>query len=79
MWREPKRGDTPGQQKQFIRCCMRCEYVYIAGENNPRQEKCPKCEWPSYGAPMVYDGWLKAVWRLITQRAYKNKLSDLPV
>jgi len=69
MFHMPKKGDPPGQLKQWIRCCMHCEYVYISKD----VDSCPKCEWPSYGAPFVYGGWLKAIWRLITQKAYRKK------
>lgn len=72
MWHKPKDGDPPGQLKQFIRVCMSCERVYIAFSKK-KMEKCPKCTWPSYGAPMVYSGWLKSAWQLIRQRDYHDK------
>lgn len=73
MWHLPKDGDSSGQPRQFIRCCMSCEYVYIGFQSGKRQSCCPKCAWPSYGALFVYDGWTKSLCRLLTQKAYREK------
>lgn len=70
MWHLPKEGDPPGQRKQFIRICMSCHFIYFGFGN--KQQECPKCTWPSYGAPFVYNGWLKAIWHWITQSEYKE-------
>jgi len=71
MFHEPKKGTT-GQPSQWIRVCMSCERVYIFAKHS----KCPKCSWPSYGAPMVYSGWLKSFWNWIFQREYRFKRKD---
>lgn len=52
----------PGQPGQWLRICARCEWIYI-GEHRA----CPKCEFAHYGAPMVYDGWLRPLWYYFLQ------------
>jgi hypothetical protein len=74
MFHNPKKGDSPGQSKQFIRVCMSCEYVYFSFGKS--KHECPKCTWPSYGAPFVYGGWINAFCQLITQSRYKRKKGD---
>lgn len=76
MWHVPKDGDPPGQLKQFIRCCVSCEYVYVGFQSWGRQGCCPKCGMGSYGAPFVYGGWIKSFWRLLTQKAYREKKGE---
>jgi uncharacterized protein YjaG (DUF416 family) len=57
------------QPKKFIiHICCHCEYVYLGNRG------CPKCDWPSYSASWVYNSVLISIWRLFTQRDYKENI-----
>ena len=69
MFHLPRKGDPPGQLKQPIRICMSCKFVFW-GAWRP----CPKCGWPSYGAPFVFDGWIKSVFMWAYQTITKKEV-----
>lgn len=54
-----------------IRTCASCEYTYWGGWKADRE--CPKCRFAHYGAAFVYDGWVCAIWQLLTNRVYNKK------
>lgn len=74
MFHMPKKGDPSGQPKQFIRCCARCEYVFFKRVKSKYMGgECPQCGYAHYGAPFVYNGWMKAIWNWIFQGPYWRK------
>lgn len=57
-------------RKRKLRICARCCYVFWY------LPVCPKCGFAHYDAVWVYDGWLKAIRRWITQWEYKQKIGE---
>jgi hypothetical protein len=52
-----------GQPGQWLRSCSHCKWLFI-GEGRD----CPNCGWfAHYGAPYLYDGWIKSFYLLLKQ------------
>jgi len=53
---------------EIIRCCARCEIVFIKEGQHPIRGGCPNCGFAHYGARYVYGKWnyLYIWWRLLT-------------
>jgi hypothetical protein len=57
------KSKSPGQIGQWLRICVRCQTLYIG-----KSKSCPECDFgASYGAPWVFNGWLKPLFLYMIQ------------